>query len=248
MNIFVRQSIDHIRTSYVTRLTGIGSSKHIRAPRAAAVAGIKFSALLIISLVLLRRSVPVDPLEAGDWLREKAGIVTLAVNLVPFSGIAFLWFIGVVRDRLGDREDRFFATVFLGSGLLFLGMLFVSAAILGGIVIAYSAESDRLLRSATFTVMRAVAYEIMNVYAIRMAAVFMIATCTLALRTRFVSRWIAFVGYAAALALLFAGRQHEWIVLIFPLWVLLLSIHILVTNFGASSMVAAADHGEKGDK
>ena len=85
-------------------------------------------------------------------------------------------------------------------------------------------------------------------YAIRMAAVFMIATCTLALRTRFVSRWIAFVGYAAALVLLFAGRQLEWIVLIFPLWVLLLSIHILITNFGASSMAAATDRGEKGDE
>lgn len=33
------------------------------------------------------------------------------------AGIAFLWFIGVIRDRSGAHEDRFFATVFLGSGL-----------------------------------------------------------------------------------------------------------------------------------
>ena len=43
------------------------------------------------------------------------------MNLIPFAGIAFLWFIGVLRDRLGEQEDRFFATVFFGSGLLFLG-------------------------------------------------------------------------------------------------------------------------------
>jgi hypothetical protein len=52
---------------------------------------------------------------------------------VPFAGIAFLWFIGVLRDRLGELEDRFFATVFFGSGLLFLGMLFLACAIVGGL-------------------------------------------------------------------------------------------------------------------
>jgi hypothetical protein len=55
----------------------------------------------------------------------------LALYLVPFAGIAFLWFIGVLRDRLGELEDRFFATVFFGSGLLFLAMLFASAAVAG---------------------------------------------------------------------------------------------------------------------
>jgi hypothetical protein len=60
--------------------------------------------------------------------------VAIALNLVPFAGIAFLWFVGVLRDRIGEREDRFFATVFLGSGLLFVAMIFVSAAIAGGLI------------------------------------------------------------------------------------------------------------------
>ncbi|EUC12447.1 UNVERIFIED_ORG: hypothetical protein BDU10_9940 [Burkholderia sp. CF145] len=229
------------------RLQWIAPSTRLRAPRAAAIAGIVFSVLLITSLLLLRRSVPVLSSEAGEWLRERSGTVSFAVNLVPFAGIAFLWFIGVLRDRLGDREDRFFTTVFLGSGLLFLTMLFGAAAFVGGIVTAYSIEFERLPGSATFTVARAVAYETMNVYAVRMAAVFTIATCTLALRTGFVSRWIAFIGYAAALALLFAGRHIDWIVLVFPLWVLLLSLHILVDNFGVSSMAGASDSDRKGD-
>ena len=110
----------------------IDLDSRLRAPRAAAVAGIIFSALLIISLLLLRHSVPVLPIEASAWLRESSGTVSLSVNLVPFAGIAFLWFIGVLRDRLGKREDRFFATVFMGSGLLFLATLFVAAAFVGG--------------------------------------------------------------------------------------------------------------------
>jgi hypothetical protein len=107
----------------------------LKTPRAAAVAGILFSILLIASLWLLRLSVPANPLEIGTWLRTSSERVTLALNLVPFAGIAFMWFLGVLRDRLGAMEDRFFATVFLGSGLMFLGMLFVAAAAGGGLIV-----------------------------------------------------------------------------------------------------------------
>jgi membrane protease YdiL (CAAX protease family) len=112
----------------------------LKAPRAAAVAGILFSVLLITVLLLFWLSVPADPLEAGAWLKTNSKTLALALNLVPFAGIPFLWFIGVLRDRLGELEDRFFATVFLGSGLLFLAMLFASAATGGGIILAYAAK------------------------------------------------------------------------------------------------------------
>lgn len=206
------------------------TAARLRAPRAAAIAGILFSILLLTSFWLLRRSVPADPLEAGVWLKTHSNTVALALNLVPFAGIAFLWFIGVLRDRLGEREDRFFATVFLGSGLLFLAMLFMSAAMVGGLIIAYTADPSRLIGSTTFTSARAMAYEIMNIYAIRMAGVFMIATSTLALRTGFIARWIAWLGYAVALLLLLSSRYIEGILMVFPLWVLLISLYILIDN------------------
>ena len=211
----------------------------LQAPRAAAIAGILFAVLLITSIMLLRLSVPADPLEAGEWLQTRANTVALALNLVPFAGIAFLWFIGVLRDRLGEREDRFFATVFLGSGLLFLAMLFFSAAVAGGIIIAHAADPHRLLGSPTFTVARAIVYEIMNIYAIKMAGVFMIATSTLALHTGFLARWIAFLGYAVALLLLFSSRYIERVLLVFPLWVLLISLYILIDNLRRPSPAVA---------
>ncbi len=217
---------------------------HLKAPRAAAIAGILFSALLITAFLLFRHSVPADPLEVGAWLRARSSTVGLGLNLVSFAGIAFLWFMGVLRDRLGAREDRFFATVFMGSGLLFLAMLFVSASFVGGILIAHAVGDERLVGSVTFSVARAVAYEAMNVYAIKMAAVFTIVTCTLALRTRFVPHWIAFLGYAAALVLLFANRYVEWALLVFPLWVLLISLYILVDSLRASRDTIARPSGE----
>jgi len=214
-------------------------SARLKAPRAAAVAGILFSVLLIAALLLFRLSVRADPLEAGAWLKASSGTVAFTLYLVPFAGIAFLWFIGVLRDRLGELEDRFFATVFLGSGLLFLAMLFASAAVAGGIIIAYRARPAALLDSATYTFARDVDYEIMNLYAVKMAAVFMISTSTLAIRTGIIAHWIALLGYAFAIFLLLSGRYVAWTIMVFPLWVLLVSIYILIDNLRRPPQVTA---------
>jgi hypothetical protein len=205
-------------------------SAHLRAPRAAAIAGIIFSVLMIGSLWLLRLSVSADPLEAGEWLASDAERVVVAVNLVPFSGIAFIWFSGVLRDRLGKLEDQFFATVFLGSGLLFLGMMFVAAASVGGLIIAYSVQPKALFESGTFSFARASTCNIMQIYAVKMAAVFMVSSSTLALRTRCIARWLALLGYASAVFLLLGGDYFSSAVFVFPVWVLLVSGYILIDN------------------
>jgi hypothetical protein len=209
-------------------------------PRAAAVAGILFSVLLIISLVLVRISVPADPQDAGAWLAGSGTNVNLALNLLPFAGVAFLWFIGVVRDRLGEHEDRLFATVFLGSGLLFLAMLFASAASAGGVITAFQTMPQKIIDSGLYSYGRATTYELMNTYAIKMAGVFMLSSCTLFLRLKLAPRWIVFLGYALALFLLLSIGFISWIALVFPLWVLLISVYILIENFHRKPAPAVA--------
>ena len=146
----------------------------LKTPRAAAVAGIVFSVLLIAALVLLRVSTPADAGSAGAWLASpgRRTAVAVALGLVPFAGIAFLWFVGVVRDRIGASEDRFFGTVFLGSGLLFVGMLFVAAAVAGGIIAAANSRHGSHPGASTLSIDRNVTSLLLNVYAMRMAAVF----------------------------------------------------------------------------
>ena len=202
----------------------------LRAPRAGAIAGIVFSILFIISLVLIRISVPATPGDAGTWLSHSVKSIRLALDLLPFAGIAFLWFIGVMRDRMGAKEDRFFATVFLGSGLLFLAMIFTYSAVLGGLIMAYAAIPGKLIDSGIYTFARTVAYQITAVYAVRMAAVFMITTCTLAIRIAMFPRWMAFLGYALALLLLIRSGRLSWDPLVFPLWVLVISVYVLLAN------------------
>ena len=209
--------------------TSLNRSK-LTSPRAAAIAGILFSVLLLISLVLIRISVPGDPQDAGTWLSGNWKTVSLALNLLPFAGIAFLWFIGVVRDRIGSSEDRLFATVFLGSGLLFLAMLFSTAAVAGGIINMYGSTPGVLISSGLYTFGRTLTYEIMTVYTMKMAGMFMISTCTLALRTGIFPRWMAYLGLVLALLLLLTINLFYWAPLVFPLWVLLISVHILLAN------------------
>ena len=203
----------------------------LKTPKAAAIAGIIFSLLMITIFWLLRRSIPADPLEPGAWLAGNSKAAALALNLVPFAGIAYLWFIGVLRDRLDRQEDRFFATVFFGSALLFLAMLFVGAAIGGALIlVASSAEPRELIDSAIFRFARATVYVIMNVYAIKMAGVFMISTSTVVIYTAIAPRWIAFFGYFLAFILLIGSYYMSWSFAVLPLWVFLISIYILIDN------------------
>jgi len=205
--------------------------RKLKTPRAAAIAGILFAVLYGTSLVLVRLSIPTDMTVTGaDWLNTNLKTVSMALNLIPYAGIAFLWFIGVIRDRVGDMEDRFFGTVFLGSGLLFLALTFVAAALASGLLSSYSILSSDLLNSGMYTYSRAVMYQILNIYAIRMEGVFMISLGTIWIRTGLMHRGWAILSYTLALILLLSISLSTWVTLIFPVWVLVISVFFLIDN------------------
>lgn len=201
-------------------------------PRAAAVAGVLFALLFSAAIVLLRLSLP-DQLEPNaDWLDEAAATrIRVGLGLVPFAGIAFLWFMGVVRDRFKEAEDQLFSSVFIGSGLLFLAMVFVSAAIAGGIVATVPLVTDESSRAEVANFGRAVMLQVSNIYALRMAGVLLISLGTMWLRTGVMPRWLAFVTYLVAIVLLVVTSVSLWVTLIFPGWVLGVSILILFMNY-----------------
>jgi hypothetical protein len=214
-----------------TELTA--TRQRLRTPRAAAIAGIAFSLLLMASLMLIRLSIPADPTAAGDWIGNPilTNRVIIALNLIPFAGIAFLWFIGVIRDLIGVHEDKFFSTVFFGSGLIFIAMLFAAAAVAGGLLSFYSIQSRMHPSSEIIAFSRSVTYSILYVFAMKMAGVFMISTNTVGLRTEVMPRWLGWLGYVVAAVLLLSITYWEWMALLFPIWVLMLSVYILKKNY-----------------
>jgi hypothetical protein len=207
----------------------VPAPRRLTTPRSAALAGVVFAVLFTTSLVLIRSSIPADPHAPPDWVDDSSSSLSVALTLMPIAGIAFLWFLGVVRDRLGALEDRFFASVYLGSGLLFLAMVFVSMALAGGIVAAVDTGPSTSDHQEVVTFGRAVMLQVTNVYALRMAAVFMISLATTWHRTRLMPRWLVASTYAIALCLLVITSLSLWVALVFPAWVLMVSVFVLVT-------------------
>ena len=154
-------------------------------------------------------------------------MIRLSLHLVPFAGIAFLWFIGVIREQLGDVEDRLFSTVFMGSGLLFLALLFSGAAISSSLILMLEQPSSS---AEIWAYGRNTSQGLISVYAMRMAAVFTISVSTAGLRAAALPRWVSYLGYVVAVLLLLGSADQQWLQLAFPAWVLLVSTAILVTN------------------
>ncbi len=198
-----------------------------RSRRAAAVAGIVFAVLLITAMIMMRIALTDGSLQALQADAPRRRLIRISLNLVPFAGIAFLWFIGVVREQIGVVEDRLFSTVFLGSGLLFLAMVFVGTVTATSMLEMLAATN---VNPDIWAFGRGSTRAIISVYAMRMAAVFTLSVSTLGLRTAALPRWVSLIGYAVALVLLVAAGEHRWTQLVFPAWVLLVSVVILFTR------------------
>jgi hypothetical protein len=191
------------------------------------LAGVLFALLFGAALILIRVKMPEGAGDSTEWLNSQRGGILTATTLTPFAGISFLWFVGVVREGFGRYEDRFFTSVFLGSGLLFLAMMFVSTAVAAALVASNTGVTDPAAHAQVITFGKMIVLAASKTYAIRMAAVFMISLATIWLRTGLMPRWLVLVSYLVALALLIASDVSMWLTLAFPIWVLVVSGAIL---------------------
>jgi hypothetical protein len=201
---------------------------NLTTPRAAALAGVLFAVLFGTSIILIRSSLPEGAQPGSQWLETGNDRIRLASELMPFAGICFLWFIGVVRANLGGFEDKFFGTVTLGSGLLFLAMVFTTAAV-GGALAATSHDLGASISGSGFDVFgQMLLLKLSKTYALRMAAVFMMSLATIWLRTGLMPRWLVVLTYVLAVALIIGAEASMWLTLAFPVWVLIVSVLFLV--------------------
>jgi hypothetical protein len=199
--------------------------KALTTPRAAALAGVLFALLFGAAIILIRSSLPEGAQPGSQWVDSGSDKIRLASELMPFAGICFLWFVGVVRANLGRYEDRFFATVTLGSGLLFLAMMFASSAVGAGLAESrhYSGADSGVGIFGQMLLLK-----LSKTYALKMAAVFMMSLATIWLRTGLMPRWLVLLSYVAAVILIIAGDTTMWLALAFPVWVLIVSVLFLV--------------------
>ncbi len=207
------------------------AGRQLRAPWAASIAGLLFAVLYTVALLLLRSS-PLTGADDAELVRlfatgQDLGVIVGGLYLAPFAGIMFLWFIAVIRDQIGEREDRFFATVFFGSGLLFVALTLVAATaacapVVGVRYLELGAPSADEMGQA-----RALSYTVLFAFSTRAAAVFLISLGTIGLRSRTFPNWFAWTGYVLGIVLLVVVSFWDWIVLTLPAWVAVVSLFIL---------------------
>jgi hypothetical protein len=206
-----------------------------RTPHVAAIAGILFSILFSCCIVLVQLAMPPNITDFNAWTDSKRSLISLSMGLMPLAGLAFLWFVGVVRDRLGIFEDQFFGAVFQGSGLLFLAMTFCSFAIGAGMLSAHNIGGVQVVTPDIYLVGRSISSQLFNTYALKMAAVFMFSLSTLWLNTGVMPRAVCFFTYAMAIALFVSLNINLWMVLFFPAWVFCISVYVLILSIRQKS-------------
>jgi hypothetical protein len=213
------------------QMTGAKVERRAATPVAGAIAGMLFAVLFSVSMILIMTTVARIESGTSPSLESSLPSFELALGLIPFAGLFFLWFVAVARQHLGRFEDQFFATIFMGSGYIFLGLTFVAAA-LAGASLANAQQDPAFAGSSTYDFARLTVAQLLTVYVPKMAGVFTLSQSMLWLTTKVMPRWMVLVALLVAFILLLGiGQQSLWIVLLFPAWVILVSAYILVNHF-----------------
>ncbi|WP_458686601.1 hypothetical protein [Nocardia tengchongensis] len=192
--------------------------------------GIVFAVLTLIGVEMVR-AMPdwsADHATVEQWFSQSGNRtrLTVVVLIMVVASIALLWFIGTLRRRLGTGEDQLFATVFLGSGLLLIGILLTSVAAFA----APATIAQRLSPAAAadaYPASHGLGMILMTVIAPRISAVFMLSLANLARITRAFPRWLTLLSTAAALFMLIAVTTSIHIAWVLPAWALVIGIYIV---------------------
>lgn len=200
----------------------------------AAIAGIGYAVLTLVAAWIYRSYPRLSWTEEEivSWFAnsENQRAVIIALNCVAIGAVLFLWFVAVIRRRIGDREDRFFATVFLGSALIYVGLLLVAVSLLSAPAFIAAAGETELITEASGATTSSTAAVILFVVLPRIQAVFVLSTSTIFLRTKQLPKWLAIIGYFAGVAMLIVPIIMEPVGAGFPIWVLVVSLTILIVK------------------
>ena len=95
---------------------------------------------------------------------------------------------------------------------------------------AYERSSEQLVDSGVYEFAREAVFALGNTFGVRMAGVFMLSTGTIWLRSGAMARWMVGLTYFLAVLQVFGPGISLWMTLVFPFWVLVVSIHFLVAG------------------
>jgi hypothetical protein len=197
-------------------------------PRLPALMGTLFVLLFLLSIWLV--STAPEATVGKNYLLKfyQSGqnrlLVIFGLYLVPFAGMAFLWFMASLHSWLiqsAGREDRLLSSMQQGSAFIFVALLFCSSAAGASIAISLQYLGTSVPRPETASQLPGLAYTLFFVYALRAAAMFTLVTSRFAQSMNVFPRWLSIVGLLVGIVLMLSVTFSHLLVLIFPLWILL---------------------------
>jgi hypothetical protein len=211
-----------------------------RAGSRAALAGLVFCALYVAAFVVLGRIPGADASEETtvDFYSsssERRLVQFAGVYIVPLAGISLLWFTAAVRHRvaaLAPREDALLSTVQLLSAAVYVAMIFAATAVLSAPTIAVQIGAATPEEVSADRSLLVVGDSILVVFALRAAGVFIAAGATRSLRSGLIPRWFALISYAVVVVLLLTVARIRAVSLLFPAWVVVMSLIVLIKRPG----------------
>lgn len=199
-----------------------------------ALAGFVFSALFVIAWILLRESPAFDATDeelvgyyADPSHRRDSALA--ALYIVPFAGVAFIWFMAALRDRYlraATHENTILSTAQVVAGALVVTSLFTLAAT--ELAAVWLAETGELFDVDAARSLLAVGESTSDIMALRSAAVFVGVSASRAVRSGLFPRSYGALSMVTALALLLVYDALPGVALLFPAWVAGSSVLILV--------------------
>ncbi|MDX2380891.1 MAG: hypothetical protein QNM02_14160 [Acidimicrobiia bacterium] len=212
----------------------------MRSIEAAAIAGLLHSVLSLVATGLLL-SAP-DPGDGdaaiAEWYLDDANQrrMILGVNLLTMSAIMFVWFVAVVRRRVGSRENRFFGTVFFGSGLLVTASWLVVGVLYAAPAVA-AWTFDVAPDAGTVAMSQAGGLTMASLVTTRLEAVFIVSTTTVGRLSEAFPRWLVLAGYVVGLTLLLVPVPNVFLTWVFPIWVGITSAMLFIRRDDIKSVV-----------
>jgi hypothetical protein len=218
--------------------------------RVAGWSGIVFSALLVAGLGLVSR---IPGLGDSDAVYTAFygghGVDTLTVlglYVVPFAGIACLWHMIATRTVLQVRRPGSWSEVphwlHLAASVIFVCLLYAGTAAVGAVALLTEFSSAPLPGPDVARAMSSLGYALVFVYGVRAAGMYMLTTTGLMRTARLLPRPLVLLSYLAAAFLLLSVTFHPAILLVFPGWVLMVSIVLLVHRPVPTGAVHDRDH------
>ncbi len=202
--------------------------------RMSALSGIVFAALFVAAMLLVQQAPKLgdpDPVYERFYGGGAEALATLGLHVVPFAGIALLWHLAAARAMFRAVPREFSpvqAWLQMAAGVLFLCMMFVGSAAVGAVALLGVFEVTPLPPPEVARALAAVGYGLLFIFGVRVAGMYMITTIGMARSAGLMPGWLALIGYLAAAFLLVSTTYHPLVLLVFPVWVVIVSVVLLL--------------------